>query len=144
MNPEKKKKFLDKPEYPGGVKAFRKFIAENLVYPEEAKKNKVEGTVLLKIRVDDNGHVTEASVIKGIGHGCDEEALRLVKMLKYGKVKNRGVRLTVSKKVKIRFTLPKSNVHYTYKPGQKEKEPDNKKSQKPKAPGSTYTYTISY
>lgn len=106
---EKRKRgeFLNKPEYQGGNKAFEKFIQENLKYPDEAIENKIEGFVLLNAKVDDNGNVIEAKVVKGLGYGCDEEALRLAKLVKYNKVKNRGLRVITSKKIRIIFYLPK-------------------------------------
>ncbi len=100
-----KKKFLKLPEYPGGKEELRKYINENLKYPEEAIKNKVEGFVLLTAQIDDNGEILTVSVDKGIGYGCDEEAVRLIEGLHFGGVKNHGMRLTAKKKFKIRFKL---------------------------------------
>ena len=86
---------------------FAKFISENLVYPADALKNKIEGTVFLLVEIDDNGNVLRVKVENGVGHGCDEEAVRLVKQVKYSKVKNRGVRLKAWKRLRINFKLPK-------------------------------------
>ncbi len=102
-----KKKFLKLPEYPGGKEELRKYVNENLKYPEEAVKNKIEGFVLLTAQIDDNGEVLSASVDKGIGYGCDEEAIRLIEGLHFGGVKNRGMRVTTKKKFKIQFKLKK-------------------------------------
>lgn len=134
------KKFIDLPEYPGGKKAFQEYIKQNLRYPKEALEKKIEGTVHVKYRVSGLGRVTEAEVTHGIGHGCDEEAVRVVKSLKYGKAKNRGVRVTVSMRTKINFRLPKkSEVQYNY-------VSESKKPEKPTAPksGESYGYTISF
>jgi|WetSurMetagenome_2_1015567.scaffolds.fasta_scaffold602668_2 periplasmic protein TonB len=70
------------PEYPGGTEALIKSIVNEIKYPEEAMKEGVEGRVLVKFVVDKQGIVTEAKVIEGIGKGCDEEAMRVVNMLK--------------------------------------------------------------
>ncbi|MBK7336771.1 MAG: TonB family protein [Saprospirales bacterium] len=79
MQKEKKDKhFIRKPHFEGGLNAMRKIIRENLRYPEEALNNKIEGTVVVKYAIDHLGKVTDAKVIAGIGHGCDEEAIRLV------------------------------------------------------------------
>ncbi len=111
----RKKEFLKLPEYPGGHEALKKFISRNLKYPKEALQKKIEGSVHLSYSVDDNGNVTQASIDKGLGYGCDEEALRLVKMLKFGKVKNRGKRVVASKKIIINFVLPpSSNTEFNY------------------------------
>ncbi len=69
------------PEFPGGKLALRKFLAENVKYPEIAKKNKVEGTVFIKFVVDKTGKVGDAVIQKGISESIDKEALRVVKML---------------------------------------------------------------
>lgn len=125
MQKEKKDKhFIKKPVYPGGIKAMRKLIQENLSYPEEALANKIEGTVVLKYDIDHHGHVVDAKVIAGIGHGCDEEAIRLVKMFRFDAPKNRGVKVRFHKDIHIHFRLPKRKAA-------------------PKAEATTVTYTIS-
>lgn len=106
----KKPRFLKFPEYPGGKAAFKRYVAENLVYPEDAIKNRIEGTVHLSVEVDDNGKVIDVHIEKGIGHGCDEEAVRLVSLMHYGSVHNRGVRLKTRRRMSINFRLtPKSS-----------------------------------
>lgn len=62
-----------------GLKAFYHYIQENLVYPSEAKKMGVEGKVFVQFIVDENGMLTEVKAVKGIGAGCDEEAVRVIK-----------------------------------------------------------------
>lgn len=137
----REKKFIDLPEYPGGKKAFQEYIRKNLRYPKEALEKKIEGTVHVKYRVDGLGRVIDAEVIHGIGHGCDEEAIRLVKSLKYGKAKNRGLRVTASRRTKINFKLPKqAGIQYSYT---KKEKPKDKQVEKKKG-GESYGYTISY
>jgi TonB family protein len=111
---KKKRRFLKLPEYPGGKTAFKKYIKENLRYPREALMNHIEGTVYLEYRTDDNGNVLDVTVSHGIGHGCDEEAIRLISTIKYGKVKNRGMRVTAKQKASIEFKLPKPNIKIQY------------------------------
>lgn len=103
---EKHKKFLNLPEYPGGREAFKKYIKENLKYPEEAFRKQIEGIVHLVARIDDNGQVVDVSIEKGLGAGCDKEAVRLIENVQFGGVKNRGVRLKTRKRFKIEFKLP--------------------------------------
>jgi len=139
----KEKKFIDLPEYPGGKKAFQEFIRKNLKYPAKAIENNIEGTVHVKYRVNGLGRVIETEVTHGIGSGCNEEAMRVVKLLKYGKAKNRGVRVTASMRTKINFKLPeKSTIQYSYvtskKPATKPQETP------PKKDGESYGYSISY
>ncbi len=141
MEYNKEKKFIDLPEYPGGKKAFQEFIRKNLKYPTEALKHKIEGTVHVKYRVDGLGKIVFAEVIRGIGYGCDEEALRLIKTLKYGRAKNRGVRVTTTKRTIIKFAIPKkTGVQYNYVKSAKKKstKKENTKS------GESYGYTISF
>lgn len=69
------------PEFPGGNEAMAKFIVDNLKYPEAAKKGKIEGKVVVKFVVDEKGNVAKPEVMRGIGNGCDEEALRVIKAM---------------------------------------------------------------
>ncbi len=66
------------PEFPGGQGAMYKYLGENLKYPEAAVSAGIEGTVYVTFVVDTNGSIRDASVLRGIGGGCDEEALRVV------------------------------------------------------------------
>ena len=130
---------MKKPTYLGGKEAFKKFIGENLRYPAQALAKGIQGTVLLQFTVSDTGEVSDTKVLNGIGYGCDEEALRLARLLKYEKVKNRGMRLRVSHKLKIHFRLPpKTSVQYRY--SVKKTEQKVRKVEKPK----TYSYNISW
>ena len=130
-----KKKFLKLPEYPGGKEAFRNYIKSNLVYPEEAKRNRIEGTVHLNAEIDDNGIVLDVAIEKSLGYGCDEEALRLIKAVQFGKVKNRGLRVKTHRRFRIEFRLPPQNkVSYNLvKNPKKNSKDDNTDS---------YSYTI--
>ena len=70
------------PEYPGGEAEMRKFIAENVQYPEDAKLSGASGTAYIKFVVDKNGKVTLPEIIKSSGtESIDNEALRVIKML---------------------------------------------------------------
>jgi len=132
----KNKVFLNLPEYPGGKLALKKYLKDNLVYPEKAVKNRVEGIVHLIAEINDNGYVHSVKVEKGIGAGCDEEAVRLIENVRFGGVKNRGIRLTTRKKFKIAFKLPpKRTINYILKKGSENESP-------PKPPNSTFNYTI--
>lgn len=107
MPKEKKDKhFLKKPWYPGGRQALLQFISKNKRYPQEALEKDVEGTVSLKYTIDHLGKVIEARVINGIGHGCDEEAVRLVKLLKFRVPKTHKIKVRFYKDIHIHFRLP--------------------------------------
>ncbi len=100
------KDFLRKPKYEGGSKAFKAFIAQHLQYPLEALEKKIQGDVHVKYDVDENGDVLNCRVMRAIGGGCDEEALRVVRMLKYIPARNRGTHVTTHHDVVLHFRLP--------------------------------------
>ncbi len=72
----------NQPEYPGGMKAFYKDVFRNLRYPDEARKSGVSGRVFVSFVVTKTGEMDSIKVVKGIGAGCDDEAIRLMKKLK--------------------------------------------------------------
>lgn len=142
-NPQykKTKKFLKLPTYPGGRDAYRKFVAEQLIYPPLALEKGIQGTVYLSYVVDDMGEVIEAKVLRGLGYGCDEEALRIIRLLHYRKVNNRGFRLRSEIKTGIRFILPvqATGIQYTYILSS---TPDKKAPDTDQAPSYNYTITL--
>lgn len=112
---KKKRRFLKKPIYPGGQKAIDDFIRQNLRYPEQALRNRIEGDVRIAYDVNEDGKVVRAEVLQGIGYGCDEEALRVVKLLQYEGVRNRGVKVTTHHTIVVRFRLPRMTMVYQYR-----------------------------
>jgi|SRR5690554_3564333 len=84
------------PEPIGGIQA----IQSKIKYPEIAKRAGVEGKVYVLAFVDETGTVTDAKIIKGLGAGCDEEALNAVKQTKFKPGKQRG------KPVKVQVSIP--------------------------------------
>ena len=67
------------PEFPGGMEAWSKYIQRNLRYPSMAQEEGVGGKVFLSFVVEKDGSITDVKVTKGIGYGCDEEAMRVIK-----------------------------------------------------------------
>ncbi|GGE63238.1 cell envelope biogenesis protein TonB [Pedobacter psychrotolerans] len=67
------------PEYPGGTSKLYSYLAKNLKYPAQAKKDKVEGKVFLAFNVDQDGTLSDVQVIKGLSKETDAEALRVMK-----------------------------------------------------------------
>jgi protein TonB len=106
----KKKKgkvdFIKKHEFAGGKKALQEIISKNLVYPSKALEKKIEGRVYLEYTVGFSGDVESVKILKGIGFGCDEEAIRLVKLLKFSPQNNHGVKLISTHKLQINFKIP--------------------------------------
>ncbi len=109
MKKERKDKdFIKAPYLEGGKHALEQFVKNELRYPKEALEAKTEGTVSVRYSVDYKGHIQDAHIISGIGHGCDEEALRLVRMLQF-KVPNDGkIKSKFTRKLHIHFRLPGS------------------------------------
>ena len=69
------------PEFPGGVEKFMEFLSGNIKYPETAKDKNISGRVFIQFVIEKDGSVTNVKVMKGIGGGCDEEAVRVVKSM---------------------------------------------------------------
>jgi TonB family protein len=105
-NKSKDKKFIAMPQYPGGNAALRRFIDENLKYPEEAIEKQIEGTVYVSFTVSNEGNVEDIRATKGIGFGCDEEAIRVISLLRYEAARNRGLKVRSTMKTRINFRLP--------------------------------------
>ena len=94
------------PEFPGGVEALYKYLAQNIHYPEQAKKEQIQGRVFVNFVVGKDGSITDAVVKRGIGGGCDEEALRVVNaMPKWTPGKVRGENVRVNYDLPINFKL---------------------------------------
>lgn len=91
----------DMPLFPGGDDARNRFLAMNIVYPETATRNGIQGVVYTSFIIDQNGIVTDAKILKGIGGGCDVESLRVVKLMpKWNPGKQNG------KPVNVLFNMP--------------------------------------
>jgi periplasmic protein TonB len=89
------------PSFVGGDEARNKFLVDNIVYPQQATENGIQGTVYVSFVVDSKGNVTEVKVLRGIGGGCDEEAIRVVKMMPaWHPGKQNG------KQVRVLFNMP--------------------------------------
>ena len=150
MEKDKKKPlFIHQPEYAGGPKALSKFIQENLRYPESALEAGAEGTVLVEYDIDYQGNVVATRVLQGVGGGCDEEACRVVRLLKFDVPKNRGLKVLFHKKARIQFKKPVEQpvpmqqapmqVNYTLTAS-----PPPAESPEEKPAPSTYHYTIQF
>ena len=89
------------PEFPDGPAAMMKYIQSNMKYPAIARENDIQGTVVVQFVVAKDGDITKVNVVRGIGGGCDEEAVRVVKSMPNWKSgKHNG------KAVPVNFTLP--------------------------------------
>lgn len=92
----------------GGKNDFREYLERSLVYPQEALLKKVEGRVTVRFAVQPDGQLTDFEVVKGIGHGCDEELIRAIKAgPSWEPAARGGVALRDKVKVRYKFELPK-------------------------------------
>ncbi|MBO5922089.1 MAG: energy transducer TonB [Bacteroidaceae bacterium] len=91
----------EQPSFPGGMQEMMKFISENRKYPAEAKAKDIHGKVIVAFVVERDGSLSDVKIRRGIGYGCDEEAIRLIKsMPKWTPGKQNG------KAVRVSFMLP--------------------------------------
>lgn len=89
------------PEFPGGMEALYKYLAQNIKYPQLARDNNITGRVYVTFVVERDGSITGCRVLRDIGGGCGQEAIRVVKsMPKWTPGKQRG------KAVRVQFNLP--------------------------------------
>jgi protein TonB len=95
-----------KPEPNGGLKAFYEYVGENLKYPAKASRMGIEGRVFVEFIVEKDGSLTDINVAKGIGGGCDEEAVRVISNApKWNPGKQRGNAVRVRMVIPIMFKL---------------------------------------
>lgn len=94
------------PSFPGGEVKLVEYIAKNLNYPQEAIEKGIEGRVFVGFIIDVDGSVTDVKLLRGIGGGCDEEAIRVIKSLpKWRPAKQNGVFSRVSYQIPVNFKL---------------------------------------
>jgi protein TonB len=94
------------PAFPGGEASLYKYLAENIKYPQMAKESGIQGRVFVTFVVERDGSVTDVRVLRGIGGGCDEEAIRVVKnMPRWTPGKQRGKSVRVQYNLPVKFTL---------------------------------------
>lgn len=90
------------PEYPGGFAAMSTYLGKNIKYPEQAKKDKISGRVFVSFVVEKDGVVSGVKILRGIGGGCDEEALRVVSAMPNWKPGKNDA----GKAVRVKYNLP--------------------------------------
>ncbi|PSR53479.1 hypothetical protein AHMF7605_08045 [Adhaeribacter arboris] len=94
--------FVEKmPEFPGGMKQMYEFIRQNLRYPHEASRLGLEGLVVVTFVVDKAGQISDIKVIKDVGGGTAEEAIRVIRSMKPWQPGRQN-----GQPVSVRFTLP--------------------------------------
>ena len=126
------------------------FIYHHLKYPEAAVAADVQGMVVVECDINHEGAVVDTRVLKSLGHGCDEEAVRVVRMLRFDVHKTRGLHVLFHKKINVQFKkavavapAPAVQINYNYtttttaEPKPAAEQPEQKAEQ-------TYVYTIKF
>lgn len=89
------------PEFPGGEEKLYKYLRDNLKYPDMATQQNIQGKVYVQFVVEKDGSIANPKVLRDIGGGCGDEALRVVRAMPKW---NPGIQRT--KKVRVQYTLP--------------------------------------
>lgn len=91
------------PEFEGGMKGWARFLQRNLRYPNVAQENEVQGRVMVSFVIEKDGSISDVKLISGIGSGCDEEALRVIRKSPNWKPGRQN-----AQPVRVRYTMPLS------------------------------------
>ncbi|MBU3677352.1 MAG: energy transducer TonB, partial [Chitinophagaceae bacterium] len=89
------------PEFPGGETKLAEYLSKNIKYPKQANENGIQGRVVLSFIVNEDGNITDIKVVRGIGYGCDQEAMRVVNGMPNWKPGRQN-----GKPVRVSFNLP--------------------------------------
>lgn len=123
------------PSFPGGKEEMHKFISTHFVYPTEAKANGIQGRAYVAFMVMKDGSIDHVNVLRGPGHGCNEEAKRLVEMMPAWTpgYDSEGNPVEVKYTLPISFNLPQPAEPETEEESKgKKKKKDKKKKDKKK------------
>jgi periplasmic protein TonB len=94
------------PVFPGGTEDLMKYLKNNIQYPQMARETGIQGKVIVQFVVNKDGRISGVKVLRGIGGGCDEEAIRVVKSMPvWNPGKQNGVTVPVYFQLPIAFTL---------------------------------------
>ena len=94
------------PSFPGGEGKLMEYVAKNIKYPQIARETGIQGRVFVGFVVEPDGSISNVKLLRGIGGGCDEEAMRVIKSLpKWKPGKQRGKPVRVSYQIPVFFKL---------------------------------------
>lgn len=100
--------WIEQPQFPGGQKELMKYLSNNLKYPEDAVKQRIEGRIVVQFIVTKIGEISNIKVLQSLHPSCDEEAVRFVfSMPKWIPVKQNGIPMDTYYTIPIRFKLEK-------------------------------------
>lgn len=94
------------PSFPGGEAKLMEYVSKNIKYPQIARETGIQGRVFVGFVVEPDGSISNVKLLRGIGGGCDEEAMRVIKSLpKWKPGKQRGKAVRVSYQIPVFFKL---------------------------------------
>jgi protein TonB len=94
------------PSFPGGEAELMKYVGSHIKYPQIARETGIQGRVFVSFVVEPDGSISNVKLLRGIGGGCDEEAMRVIKSLpKWKPGKQRGKAVRVSYQIPVFFKL---------------------------------------
>ncbi len=94
------------PQFPGGEDSLHHYISSQVRYPKEAQDNQIQGTVYVGLMINEDGSVSDVRIMRGIGGGCDEEAMRIISMMpKWTPAQNKGKPTKVEMCLPVRFIM---------------------------------------
>lgn len=97
------------PRFPGGEDPLFSYLAEHIKYPDAAVEAGIQGVVYIQFVVEKDGSISEPRVLRGIGGGCDQEAIRVIaSMPSWQPGKQRGVPVRVQYNLPIRFVMART------------------------------------
>ena len=101
------------PEFPGGSDALKEYLLKNVQYPADAQKAGIKGRVFVSFVVEIDGSLTNSQLLKGLGYGCDEEAIRVIKAMPRwlpGSQSGRPIRVKYNLPILFGIDYPKQRV----------------------------------
>jgi protein TonB len=104
------------PEFPGGRPGLKEYLQKNVHYPPETQKAGIKGRVFVSFTVEKDGHIADVKVLKELGYGCDEEAVRVINAMPRWKPGSQsGIAGQVA--LRVKYYLPVFfNIDYTHYP----------------------------
>lgn len=104
----KKGRFYKQPVFPGGARMLTQYLSQNITYPQEAVSKRIQGKVYAEFTVEKDGTITNVKIHRGIGGGCDEETIRVIKsMPKWIPAEQKGTKIKVKHALPVQFYLPR-------------------------------------
>jgi len=98
------------PEFPGGDEALLAYFGSKIIYPEAAKNDSIQGLVVLDFIVEKDGSLSNFKILRNIGSGCGEEAVRVAKLMpNWSPARQDGQTVKVSFTLPVRFKLDRED-----------------------------------